>query len=367
MRPVEPTPNQPAGPSGPALPAREAAELVAGIAEVTDSRLPLPDGLRALADEAPSRRLRAVYNDLAARVESGVMLEEALDELGNRVPSHLQGLVRAGVETGRLGEVVSEVARVQAHVRRLRSQVWQSLAYPTLLLVLLLGIVFVVKTFAVENLADLYREIAEQASRPNDRSLPLPMTMLLAMPSLDEPALWGFLAGLLILALSYRRLTSPAFRHRVLASLPIVGRIWGFGAVSELLRLLALLLEEKLPLPKALELTGEGLADRDLGRACQRVKVAVESGRSLPEAFGSERRLPRALGPLLDWGVQSGGLTPVLRTCADLYADRAEAQANLARTILPPLMFLIILAVVGALAYGMYSSVMRTIMYFVSW
>jgi type II secretory pathway component PulF len=311
--------------------------------------------------------LRNVYKELACRLESGVTLEEALQELGERVPPHLHGLVRAGVEVGRLGEVVSEVARVQGLACRLRSQLWQSMAYPALLLLLLLGIVFLVKEFAIANIADLYRDIADQTSLRNQPSLPAPMRLLLAMPSLDEPAMWGLLIGVLVLAVTFRRLTAPAFRHRVLASLPIIGRIWDYGAVTELLRLLALLLDERLPLPKALELTGEGLTDRDLGHACQRVKSRVESGRSLADAFGSERRLPRALGPLLDWGVQSSSLPAVLRSSAELYADRAEAQANLARTILPPLMFLVILAVTGALAYGMYSMVVQTIMYFVSW
>ena len=61
------------------LSAAEAAELASGIAELTKSGLPLPEGLRALAEEWPTRRLRPVLLDLADRVEQGVPLDDAIN------------------------------------------------------------------------------------------------------------------------------------------------------------------------------------------------------------------------------------------------------------------------------------------------
>jgi type IV pilus assembly protein PilC len=364
----QPDQSPPLPSGGKPLSSNDAAELVAGIAQLGGSGLPLVEGLKSLAEDVPSKALRKVYHDLAARLEAGVSLEAALDELGERAPAHLGGLVAAGVQAGRLGDVLLQVARAQDRARRLRRQVWQSVSYPLVLFALLLGVVLVVRTWVVESISDLsyesYADYVSLVKRRGSSDVPnpnLPLRLLLQMPSVMNPAFLGFLAGLLVLVLGFRRLTAEAFRHRLLASLPVVGMIWRYSSLNELLKLMAILLEQQVPLPRVLDLAAAGLRDRDLALSCQRLRTAVEAGHSLAESIHAQRRLPRSLAPLLEWGQRSGTLTDVLRSTADLYAQKAEVQANLARTILPPLMFLVILAGVGFVCYAMYYPLMQVI------
>ena len=64
------------------LSAEETAELAARVSELTKAGLPLGEGLRALADEVPRRRLRRVLRTLADRLDAGMDLAEAIDPLG---------------------------------------------------------------------------------------------------------------------------------------------------------------------------------------------------------------------------------------------------------------------------------------------
>src|SRR6185312_4144676 len=73
----------------------EVAQLTEQIAGLSAAGLPLGSGLLALADEQPSRRLRAVLRGLSQSLELGEPLEVALASESQHLPRHLLGLVLA--------------------------------------------------------------------------------------------------------------------------------------------------------------------------------------------------------------------------------------------------------------------------------
>jgi len=77
-------------------------EEIAGMAR---AGLPLDQGLRALAQELSRGRLRRVTAEMAADLQAGRTLPEALQRQGDRVPPYYAALLAAGVRSGRIGEV----------------------------------------------------------------------------------------------------------------------------------------------------------------------------------------------------------------------------------------------------------------------
>jgi type II secretory pathway component PulF len=339
------------------LSSAEAGELAEGLSQLTGCGVPLAEGLLVLADDVPSKSLRRAYQDLGHRLQSGMLLDEALEDLGGRVPEHLCGLAAAGVATGRLGDVLSQFIRVQSRVHELRRGVWRSLAYPAVLLGLLLGVFVLAKAFVVEPLADILATFSDTYgsfySAKSGPEYPMATQLLLAMPGLD--VLGGVtLGGCVVVIWLCLRCSTPRVRHRLAANLPLVGPIWRNGSLAGFAGLLAVLLEERVPLPKALKLTGQGLYDRDLADACQRMGGLTAAGHSLSDCFQGGGRLPVTLAPLVEWGTRHGTLPAVLRSAAEMFMARSEAQAQFVGAVLPPLMFLVILAGIGFLVIAMY-------------
>src|SRR3954452_21974722 len=95
---------------GEGLSGDEVARLTDQIAGLTRAGLPLPSGVRALGEELPPGRLRAVLVRLAALLESGLPLDVALEQQGGRIPPHVRGLVSAAARSGKLGEVLGRFA-----------------------------------------------------------------------------------------------------------------------------------------------------------------------------------------------------------------------------------------------------------------
>ena len=317
------------GGGGGRLSAREASELSRQVAELGRVGLPLPSGLRALAEEVKAGRLRRALEDLAGAVEAGRPLDEAFAALGDRLPAHLRGLILAGVRTGRLGEALERSARHQDLVAELRRGLALSLAYPLALLggVLVLGL-FVARMIVAPMIGMPLIETFTKSGI----NLPWATTILIrsstAITEVGSLITAGAVLGLILVALGAGTLGRGPWGRTLTSGVPLFGPLWRWSALADFARLLALLLEGEVPLPEALGLTGEGLRDRDVEATCRGLRAEVERGRPLSEAIALRRELPSGLARLVGWAETTRALPGALALAGDIYEARARAQAR---------------------------------------
>jgi len=111
------------------------ADVAAALAEVVRCGLPLPDGLRALADESGRRTTATVLREMAHTIEQGGDWNLEKDRYTQEQRRFLH-LVATAFHGGRLGESLAEFARIQRHVAEQRQELVRSLAYPCCILLL---------------------------------------------------------------------------------------------------------------------------------------------------------------------------------------------------------------------------------------
>ncbi|MCA9027640.1 MAG: type II secretion system F family protein, partial [Planctomycetaceae bacterium] len=111
------------------------------IATLVTAGLPLESGLRALSEEVPSRRLRRAMRQMSDELASGRTPDEVFSHQRKGLPHYLAGLVRAGVQTGRLGEFLEQFLVSVRRRRQATGSFWRMMAYPLFLIpvVLLVG------------------------------------------------------------------------------------------------------------------------------------------------------------------------------------------------------------------------------------
>lgn len=292
------------------LSAEETARLSQHVAGVSASGLPLGSGLRALAEESPRGAFRDALLDLADALERGEPLEEAIEDEAGRVPPHLRGLIRAGVRSGDLGEILgrfSAVARVGSELRR---TFWVGLAYPILAVGLAGGLFALVDALVVDRFERIFA----------DFGMPLPaLTIALLMMShalrTFAPLIITACLALVFVWAFVGLVASRAARNSLFARAPVIGALWKYTSWAEFCHLLAMLVEARVPLPEALRLTGAAVENSDLEIACRAVAQCVERGVSLSTAMSGN-----ILGPAVD----PSGAGP---TSADVKADRDALRA----------------------------------------
>ena len=294
---------------------RDVTELLEQLHAMTRSGLPLPSGLRAASSELESPKLRETFADLADHLEGGGGLDSGLVAEANRFPAHLRGLVLAGARTGRLADVLGEMVQSGNLGQELRRKVWASVAYPLVILGMVVALVFVICHLATQvqtglTFDQLARDFGVERNPWTTSSSVTGITGFIAEN--DVALLAGLGISILIGYLTWRACSPPA-RQRFLESIPLIGPMIRFAGLAEFCHLAALLVEAETPLPEALNLAGASVRDPALAEACGRMASSVEGGQTLTASLRLWTGLPAGLGQLLAWGEDQQQLDQALR------------------------------------------------------
>ncbi|MEO6808714.1 MAG: type II secretion system F family protein, partial [Isosphaeraceae bacterium] len=322
----------------------DVVDLAQYVAGLSASGLALPPGLRALGEELPSGSMRRTLDSLAEALERGESLDEAMRTQGNRLPPHLQGVVKAGLRTGRLGEILGRFIAFQRVGADLKRATWMSLAYPLVLLACLIGLFTFVSWIVVEDFRRIFMDFGV--------NLPVITLVLLEVSGGITRAGWGMLL-VPVLVVVVVCMGGP-WRRRVVNRLPLIGPIWRWGALAEFAHLLALLLESEVPLPEALPLAAGGVGDADLTASCRRLAREIDAGGSLAEGLVRERIMPRGFARLLDWSRAHQSLPEALHMAGETFEARARTQATIVGIFITVVAVLLTIVGIGLIVLGLF-------------
>jgi len=164
-----------------------------------------------------------------------------------------------------------------------------------------------------------------------------------------------------LVALVLLRLFGGAVRwRRMLATVPLIGPLWHWTGVCELARLLAVLLEQGIPVPEALRLAADGVHDANMRQLGLWLADGTQQGQPLSTLLESTYRLPATLRPLVRWGERTGELADAFRVAGTAYARRVQVRADLVRGVVPPIVYVVIAVTIGLVAIALFLPLVAT-------
>ena len=318
---------------------REIDEQPAASSVAANARLPLPVVLEALAEDLNDSKLRRAVTQLTKSLEAGSSLDEALASLPDTTPRYLRGVLSSATTGDELASVCDNFTRLRQSASDAWVAIRRLLFYPTLLLAALVGLGFIVGEVVAPAFASIFDEF--------DLELP-PMTdsLLFAGPYLPWLVL-VLLCGWLAVVLGPRLFR---FGHPLQTALPALGSVFVSVSHEQFAGTLANFLRMRLPLPQALQYTGDLLEDRSLARATYRAADAVEHGTSLATSMARCRQFDRMLTTLVHWGEQRSNLAESLEIAASMFFHRRQQRLQLVHRIAPPLVMVFVAGSASAVA-----------------
>jgi len=303
--------------------------------------------LRFIAETASSLRIRAVAGDLRDKVRGGRGLASALAEHPKSFSRLYIGLVRAGEESGTLGQALSELADLLERQRKLTTTIRTALIYPALLAVMTVASVAFLLVFVLPQFTPIFKEAGA--------NLPELTRFVIAMGDLlrDHGAalLLAALAAVLAVGRAWR---DRAWRRRIeraFLRLPVAGTLIRQGQAARFTRTLGTLLGNGVGLVGALAIAREVVTSTLAAEAITHAAARVKEGSDLAHPLAEFDVFPAQSLHLLQLGAETGKLASMCLKVADLLDDQIRVTVQTLVSLLVPAVTIIMgVAVAGIIA-----------------
>jgi len=300
--------------------------------------MPLESGLMELAGDLPGN-VGKLAGTLGQRMAAGQSLEQAIAESDDLFPPFYQAAIRAGVRSGRLPVALESLSSSARRVALLRRSIGVSLLYPLIVLAVAYTLFVFVVGFWVPVMLDAYDAFDLSTAGVREPALAirqsavwwvpvLPLVVLLAV------VIWWYRSGRAIAVASQSR--------RWFGWLPSLGRLLRMGRMATFAEVLALLVEQQVPMDQAVVLAADASGDRTVSAASRQLAEQIQRGQTGSAAFA----VPAGFPPLLAWLIvgdrRQTNINAALRQTADSYRGRALRLADWLTFYLPILLTVII-------------------------
>jgi len=314
------------------------------------ARVPLDQGLRQMAEEMGRGRLQTFTASVAQDLQRGCQLSEALEKFQPHLTDYYVALVRAGEKGGSLAEILHHIVtetRRQIHHRR---ALVTSLAYPTMVLLMAVGIFSLVCLKVIPHFAAIFREFGAQLPSLTQVIVNLFTGVLTHL----VPLL--LIAGILVIGLVIvfsGRVARP-FRDALLLNFPIIGPLVYNDVAISFCRSLGFLLMRGVTMTDALSLTQSVLRNVVARQFVGQVRESVLRGESLSTALERHHYLPPSASWMIRLSEERGDLDKTLLDLADFYEVKNEHIRQTIGSMVEPVIIFGLGIAIGTVIVALY-------------
>lgn len=317
-----------------------------------DAGVPLLRALQAQVHDDEASRIDRIVQDIGSQIESGRSFAEALERWPRGFPKVYRSLAHAGERSGRLEQILGELASYLAWVRGVRKTIRKALVYPCFVGIATIGLVVFLLTWLVPRFAPLFERLGD--------SLPFATKLLLDLSDTvsQNGAILGITAAgsIAALVLFWRTNASRRAMTSFVAKMPLTSGVVEAIELTRLTRNLSILSAAGIPIVDAIELAREGASTSDLDRALGSVHESLLQGESVSGALDTSGYFPREMKNLVAVGEEAGALTEILGRLADHYDETAKERVDRFVQSLEPITTLVLGLIVGGIAVAILST-----------
>lgn len=326
------------------------------LCDLLGAGLQLEQALHAM-EHRSSKVTRTLAVRLREKVRDGVPFSSALHQTSPSFGELYCNLVGAGEASGSLPDILNRQALYLAQMQALQSRVTTALIYPAFIIVsgAALGVMFL--TYLLPKLAVLIES--------THGSLPTLGMWLLALSRFLTTWWWAILAGTGLLALAgvilFRDPRARAWWDRAQLGLPIYGPVLRTRFEVQFLETLGNLIQNGLPLHRALELVRKATLNQHLRKLLGQVETSVADGVSLSRALEKSGTVRPLVIDMVRVGEQTGELSDALRKAGGRFEKHLGKTMDRATALLQPVIILVMAGMVGTMAWMMINVVWATL------
>lgn len=294
-----------------------------------------------------------------------ILLQSVKDDInqGNRIYAAFEkfplvfdkvtvNIIKASEEAGTLDKTLIDLKDTIKKEQEFLDKVRSAFIYPSLILVMFMGVLILVLTFVIPRIAVVFSRLKSE--------LPLPTKILIFFSDLLLKQTVPLLIGLVVVVGGFIllfRANRKGFLN-VVFSLPLVSNLMRYIDLTRFTRSLHLLLSAGIPIVTALDLTKDIVNKKSVRTMIEKCGEMVLAGKPFSEGLRTQKRVvPRIMLKIVEAGEKSGGLDKALLDISQHLDYEVTTTLATITTLLEPLL----LMVVGVMVGGMMLSIIAPI------
>ena len=301
-----------------------------------------------LVDQKKNRETK-VFTEIKENVVKGASLSHAIQQ-SNKFSTYEFQSVRIGEETGKLGEILKELALYYKSKISQRRKIISALTYPIIVLCTSLGAVFFMLKFVVPMFADVFTRFGGE--------LPWITAFILKISSfIDSTFVWGLLSIAIIFIFLYnsrKKLWYRKWSSRIILKLPVAGEIVRKIHLARFANTMRLLVGTNTPLLQAIQLIEQMTDFYPIQQSLRQTEQSIMRGKSLHQSLEAFDFYPAKFIQLVRVGEEVNRLEFFFEKIANQLTEEVEYRTSTISTVLEPLIIIFLGLVVGLILIAMY-------------
>ena len=335
------------------------------LSTLQDAGLPLLRSLQILEQQQKPGQLKNILGQVVSDVEAGSTLSDAFAKHPKGFDRLYCKMVAAGEVGGVLDVILQRLANFMEKAQRLRSRIKGAMIYPTVVVIIAVGIVTGIMYFVIPKFEAIFEDF--------DITLP-GLTQFLIDAS-------GWVAGkqdgqmvpgwavivaspfFLVVFLKIFRKTQfgrAAIDWTVL-KIPVVGVLVEKTTVARFTRTLGTLVSAGVPILEAVNITRETCGNWVFERALQRVHDSIREGESFAVPLRESKVCDGIVVNMIDVGEETGDLDVMLMKVADNYDEEVDVAVQSLLSLIEPMLVVVLGTVVGGIVLALFMPLVKMI------
>lgn len=297
-----------------------------------------------LAQQTESKALKKALYEIERELQGGVAFSTAVQNHPKIFPPLFVNMIRAGEMTGSLDGTLERLATYFEKQYTLKKKVLSTMAYPVVLLVLIIGVVIFLMLSIVPNFTTMFEQFGSD--------LPAITQMVVSISECIQSYWWLILVIVVSVITTFTILfrKNEAFNystHVALLKMPIFGKVLQLSAIARMTRTLSSLFSSSVPILQALGIVERVVGNPVIGKVVLEARESLERGSPLSDPFKKNWVFPPLVSHMTSIGEKTGTLDYMLEKIADFYEEDVDRTVDTLKSLIEPLMIVILAVVVG--------------------
>ena len=324
---------------------QEVSMMTRQLSTLVEAGFPLVSALDTLIPQTRSQAFKKILAKIKDSIIEGNSFAQALSLYPGTFSSLYVNMVRAGETSGALEIVLKRLADISEKQQALKHRIRAALAYPILMSIIGILVLFLLLTFIVPSITLIFTEM--------DQVLPTPTLMLIYISDFLKVYWWIIFivitGTLFILNRIKKTVKGGYFFDKIKLFLPGVGVLVKKLAAARFARTLGSLLENGISMLPALKIVKTIVGNELISEVIEGASKEVGKGKGLGTSLAEREIFPDLSIQMIQVGEQSGELEAMLNKIADIYENEVETSIMSMTSLLEPVMILVMGVIVGGI------------------